>query len=302
MIPGPDMVIGCPRCGALHRRWSLASGNTFGAVLWSDGWFEAPMRPLPPLVARCMGCHAFFWVARAVELGHVDRVTSQCGETFTTLTLESTGARRIEVMQRLRSDLGMGLQEVKHFVAQLPARLGEYDHLGTARHIADRFEELGARVSSTRIVTQPDVPMPPREWTEAPQVQDVSEALFLDALREGLATTSDEERELRQWAWWQGNKAYRRDAPWVPLAQRTPQVRDNAEALMTLCALDDAEHRWMHAELLRELERFEEALTILNLPPFPALEPGLESLRDAARRADSRLLPLPAGSAPAVEP
>ncbi|WP_162521042.1 hypothetical protein [Myxococcus xanthus] len=110
------------------------------------------------------------------------------------------------------------------------------------------------------------------------------------------------QRELRQWAWWQGNKAYRRDAPWVPLAQRTPQVRDNAEALMTLCALDDAEHRWMHAELLRELERFEEALTILNLPPFPALGPGLESLRDAARRADSRLLPLPAGSAPAVEP
>ncbi|WP_225888715.1 hypothetical protein [Myxococcus xanthus] len=66
-----------------------------------------------------MGCNAFFWGARAVELGHVDHVTSQCDETLTTLTLESTGARRTEVMQRLRSDLGMGLQEVKHFVAQL---------------------------------------------------------------------------------------------------------------------------------------------------------------------------------------
>lgn len=87
MIPGPDAVLGCPRCGALHRCGTLASGNTFGAVLWSDGWFEAPMRPLPPLVARCMGCHAFFWVARAVELGHVDHVTSQCDETLTTLTL-----------------------------------------------------------------------------------------------------------------------------------------------------------------------------------------------------------------------
>ena len=302
MIPGPDVVIGCPRCGALHRRGSLASGNTFGAVLWSDGWFEAPMRPPPPLVARCMGCHAFFWVARAVELGHVDPFTSQCDETLTTLTLESTGARRIEVMQRLRSDLGMGLQEVKHFVAQLPARLGEYDHPGTARNIADRFEELGARISSTRIVTRPYVPMQPREWNEAPEVQDVSEALFLDALREGLATTSNEERELRQWAWWMGNTAYRRDAPWVPLSQRAPQVRDNALALMALCTLDDAEHRWMHAELLRELERFEEALPLLDLPPLPALGPGLETLRDAARRADSRLLRLPPGSAPALAP
>ncbi|MFP2959407.1 ribosomal protein L7/L12 [Myxococcus sp. 1LA] len=302
MIPGPDVVIGCPHCGALHRRWTLASGNTFGAVLWSDGWFDAFIRPLPPWIARCVGCQAFFWVARAAELGEVDPFDCRRDETLTTLTLESTGTRRVEVMQRLRSDLGMGLQEVKHFIAQLPACLGEYDHPETARHIADRFEALGARVSSTCVITRPYVPVTPRDWDDAPQVQHVSEALFLEALREGLATNADEERELRQWAWWMGNKAYRRDAPWVPLSQRAPQVRDSAEALMALCAPDDAEHRWMHAELLRELERFEEALAILERPPLPALGPGLETLRDAARRGDSRLLPLPEGSAPVLAP
>ncbi|MCP3100609.1 ribosomal protein L7/L12 [Myxococcus sp. K15C18031901] len=293
MVPGPDVVIACPRCGALHRRWSLASGNTFGAVLWSDGWFEAPMCPLPPWIARCVGCRVFFWVKRAVELGEMDHYTSQCDETLTTLTLESTGTRRVEVMRQLRARLGLGLQAVRHLVDHLPARVGEYVRPSDARDVVAALGQLGAHVSSTCVVTQPYVQTNPQEWSEAPQVEYVTEALFLEAIREGLATTPDEERELRQWAWWVGNKDYRRGAPWVPLSQRAPEVRENAAALMALCSTHDAEQRLMHAELLRESERFEEARALLDLPPPLATSPGLDVLRDAVRRGESRLLPLP---------
>ncbi|MCE9670623.1 ribosomal protein L7/L12 [Myxococcus stipitatus] len=297
MVPGPDIVIACPHCGALHRRWSLASGNTFGAVLWSDGWFDAPMRPLPPWIARCAGCRRFFWVERATELGEMDSYPFQRDETLTTLTLESTGARRVEVMQCLRALRKLSLAEVKHLVDHLPARIGEYVFPADARHVIATLGQLGAHVSSTCVVTRPYVQTNPQEWSEAPQVEYVSEALFLEAIREGLATTPDEERELRRWAWWVGNKDHRKGAPWVPLSQRAPEVRANAEALMALCDSRDAEQRRMHAELLRESERFEEALALLDLPPSLSASPGFDILRDAAHRRDSRLLPLPSTDA-----
>lgn len=65
MIPGPDQVIACPHCGFLARQHTLISGNTFGAILWSDGKHEAPMLPEFPAVARCRGCKRFYWVEEA---------------------------------------------------------------------------------------------------------------------------------------------------------------------------------------------------------------------------------------------
>ena len=68
MTPGPTLVLACPVCGALVRQRSLASGNTFGATLWSDGRFDAPMLPDAPALALCAGGH-WFWLADAAEVG-----------------------------------------------------------------------------------------------------------------------------------------------------------------------------------------------------------------------------------------
>lgn len=65
MIPGPEQVITCPHCGFLARQHTLVSGNTFGAILWSDGKQEAPMLPEFPAVTRCQGCKHFYWVDEA---------------------------------------------------------------------------------------------------------------------------------------------------------------------------------------------------------------------------------------------
>lgn len=71
MTPGPTLVLASPCCGHLHRLATIASGNTFGATLWSDGKLDAPMLPAPPRIARCGGCRTLFWVGDAKEVGRI---------------------------------------------------------------------------------------------------------------------------------------------------------------------------------------------------------------------------------------
>jgi hypothetical protein len=69
MLPGPDQIIACPKCSRPLRRHTLSSGNTFGAVLWSDGKQVAPMLPEMPVVSKCGHCSGIFWVEDAETLG-----------------------------------------------------------------------------------------------------------------------------------------------------------------------------------------------------------------------------------------
>ncbi len=71
MLPGPDIVIACPLCGALAKYRTLMSGNTFGARLWSDGKQIAPMLPARPMFVLCHACHEVYALSDATELGEV---------------------------------------------------------------------------------------------------------------------------------------------------------------------------------------------------------------------------------------
>jgi hypothetical protein len=73
MTPGPDHVLACPHCGALSRRRTIASGNTFGARFWTDGFMDAPMMPRFPAFTRCHACDRFFWFREAEKIGEFDR-------------------------------------------------------------------------------------------------------------------------------------------------------------------------------------------------------------------------------------
>jgi len=71
MIPGPYQVIGCPACGVPALVATLISGNTIGAVLWSDGNMLAPMLPEASRITRCRRCGEFYWVDAAPVLGEI---------------------------------------------------------------------------------------------------------------------------------------------------------------------------------------------------------------------------------------
>ncbi|GMV58060.1 MAG: hypothetical protein AMXMBFR72_11720 [Betaproteobacteria bacterium] len=72
MTPGPTFVLASPCCGHLHRLQTFKSGNTAGAILWSDGKLDARLLPELPKIARCGGCSSLFWVGDAAEVGHID--------------------------------------------------------------------------------------------------------------------------------------------------------------------------------------------------------------------------------------
>jgi hypothetical protein len=69
MLPDADIIIACPHCRTAARVFQLISGNTFGAITWTDGWMDAPMMPRVPRITRCTRCAEYFWVASAPLIG-----------------------------------------------------------------------------------------------------------------------------------------------------------------------------------------------------------------------------------------
>ena len=64
MRPGPPQVLTCPYCGEKKKIMSLMSGNTFGAVLWSDNKQIAPMLPEISLIQKCPKCGKYYFRTR----------------------------------------------------------------------------------------------------------------------------------------------------------------------------------------------------------------------------------------------
>jgi uncharacterized C2H2 Zn-finger protein len=71
MLPAPDLIYKCPKCGKLLRNRSLMSGNTFGAMLYSDGKQVAPMLPQFPDLTKCSKCDAIFWLSDLKSIGEM---------------------------------------------------------------------------------------------------------------------------------------------------------------------------------------------------------------------------------------
>ena len=70
---GPNQIVACPHCGALAHYRTLVSGNTFGAVVWTDGRQYAQMMVEPPAVVKCHACAKCYWLTDAKEIGVVAR-------------------------------------------------------------------------------------------------------------------------------------------------------------------------------------------------------------------------------------
>jgi len=71
----PDQIVACPHCQALARHKVLASGNTFGALTWTDGRQIAPMLPELPGIVKCHACSELYWLKNATKIGDVDSLT-----------------------------------------------------------------------------------------------------------------------------------------------------------------------------------------------------------------------------------
>lgn len=72
MTPGPTIIKKCSICSKLIEEATIGSGNTFGAIYWTDGKREAPMLPDQPWLVMCPHCHAPLWIDELEEIGKVE--------------------------------------------------------------------------------------------------------------------------------------------------------------------------------------------------------------------------------------
>ena len=70
-IIGPTRIIKCPHCFALVSHFTLLSGNTGGATVWTDGYVDYPMFPRSPYITKCHNCAGYYWRADAEEIGEL---------------------------------------------------------------------------------------------------------------------------------------------------------------------------------------------------------------------------------------
>jgi hypothetical protein len=68
MILGDDNIYKCPVCNNLIANGSLASGNTFDAIYYSDGKIDAPNNPEFPIFSICKKCDNLLWLYNMEEI------------------------------------------------------------------------------------------------------------------------------------------------------------------------------------------------------------------------------------------
>ncbi|MFY0567459.1 ribosomal protein L7/L12 [Archangium lansingense] len=207
--------------------------------------------------------------------------------------LVAVGPRRLEIMALLREHFGVSLSEVKQLLERLPLELHPRGGLGFHQldELIKRYRAAGAVLERYPLPPSPKpAPLPgeelPPEWLELPGMEELPEADLLAALAQGVTQDRDEERELRSMAWWASNDPYREPgATWKPFAEREPAAWENLRALQELLDPQEPLERWMKAEALRELERFDEARELLTWePPQPELQQVAAYLRELAEQ------------------
>jgi hypothetical protein len=69
MMPGPTLFKKCSACQQLIEEETLMSGNTCGAVFWTDGEVYAEMLPDTPELVKCPFCKALLWLEELDVVG-----------------------------------------------------------------------------------------------------------------------------------------------------------------------------------------------------------------------------------------
>ncbi|MDD2399063.1 MAG: leucine-rich repeat domain-containing protein [Sulfurovum sp.] len=72
MLPGPTIIKQCPECSGCITQETIVSGNTIGAVIWTDGKMEAPMLPQEDYFVKCPYCHVLAWIDDFEEIDSIE--------------------------------------------------------------------------------------------------------------------------------------------------------------------------------------------------------------------------------------
>lgn len=76
----PPSYLSCSSCGAAIEVQNMASGNTFGARYWTDGYRFAPMLPEQLPLIKCSSCSSLVWLDELAEFDGSELVDADASE------------------------------------------------------------------------------------------------------------------------------------------------------------------------------------------------------------------------------
>ena len=79
MTPGPTIIRRCSACGKQIAEYTIGSGNTIGARIWTDGKQYAPMLPDQPWLLKCPHCSTLVWIDEQKEVGVIEVIEEPWG-------------------------------------------------------------------------------------------------------------------------------------------------------------------------------------------------------------------------------
>lgn len=126
------------------------------------------------------------------------------------------------------------------------------------------------------------------EWRNLEYAEEPSEADYLTALSSGIADTDEKKRYLRMRLWWTGNDRIRRGES----QQLSASHVHNLEAFSSLLSDSDADQRLMKAEVMRELSRYDEALSLLAFAYPDNYSRAVTRIRELATSKDAQVAKL----------
>jgi len=126
------------------------------------------------------------------------------------------------------------------------------------------------------------------EWRDLEFAEEPSESDYLAALSSGIADTNEKIRYLRMRLWWTGNDGIRRGDS----QQLSGSHVHNLEAFSSLLSESDPNQRLMKAEVMRELSRYDEALSLLAFAYPDDYSHAVTRIRELATSKDAKVAKL----------
>lgn len=106
MTPGSPYRLTCPKCGGRKLIGSIASGNTFGEMIWSDTKHDYPMLPRPSSIQRCPDCGHYYFLddGNPVNTGkaHFSLILVNCRSSRSMRRMMSCIAKRLGTNTKMR--------------------------------------------------------------------------------------------------------------------------------------------------------------------------------------------------------
>lgn len=150
MLPGPDYLLKCTKCGALYVRASLTSGNTMGGKYYTDGYAEFPMLPEYPDIFRCKECGEILRV-NETHVGYIDRFSDEGPDEEAEKALNDANMKWNDVphirnlaiedlIAALENNFPNNADEEFELRNQLLYRLNDYNRHSESNNIPDQYE------------------------------------------------------------------------------------------------------------------------------------------------------------------